>query len=153
MPSDLAQAWQKNNELNLFLLDAIPEGALEDRYADRTRTIAAQFAHIHGVRLAWLKAGDPEMVRGLIKFTRGTEPGREELRVALTASADAMTVHIERGEAAGRVRGWQGSPSTFLGYFLAHEAHHRGLIMVALRLSGHRPPQEVVYGLWDWQTK
>jgi uncharacterized damage-inducible protein DinB len=52
--------------------------------------------------------------------------------------------------ASGRVAGWRGPPATFLAYLVAHEAHHRGLAIVALRAAGHRLPTEVVYGLWDW---
>ncbi len=33
---------------------------------------------------------------------------------------------------------------------VAHEAHHRGLAMVAMRLAGRALSKELVYGQWDW---
>lgn len=48
------------------------------------------------------------------------------------------------------MKGWKGAPATFLAYVIAHEAHHRGLAMVAMRVAGHKLPKEVVYGQWDW---
>jgi hypothetical protein len=40
-----------------------------------------------------------------------------------------------------------------LTYFVAHEAHHRGQIVMAARALGHRLPPEVVNGLWQWTTR
>jgi len=56
-------------------------------------------------------------------------------------------------EAKGKVKKWNGFPATFLGCLIAHEAHHRGLAMVAMRISRHKLPQEVVYGQWQWGKK
>jgi uncharacterized damage-inducible protein DinB len=36
---------------------------------------------------------------------------------------------------------------------VAHEAHHRGQIVLAARALGHRLPPEVVNGLWQWTTR
>ncbi|MCH8287195.1 hypothetical protein IIB79_11840 [candidate division KSB1 bacterium] len=64
-----------------------------------------------------------------------------------------MAIFLEGAETKGKIKSWNGSPSTFLGYMIAHEANHRGLIMTALRISGHKPTQEVVYGQWGWGKK
>jgi hypothetical protein len=37
-----------------------------------------------------------------------------------------------------------------LGYFIAHEGHHRGQIVMLARQLGHRLPAEVTNGLWHW---
>jgi uncharacterized damage-inducible protein DinB len=40
-----------------------------------------------------------------------------------------------------------------LTYFVAHEAHHRGQIVMAARALGARLPDEVTEGLWQWTRR
>ncbi|PYP32097.1 MAG: hypothetical protein DMD49_06790, partial [Gemmatimonadetes bacterium] len=39
-----------------------------------------------------------------------------------------------------------------LTYFVAHEAHHRGQIVMVARQTGHRLPRATTNGLWQWKT-
>lgn len=153
MLSQLVEAWQMSNEANLYLLDNISDEYLEDSYSARTRTVAAQFAHIHSVRLRWLNHAAPNLVGEVKSFPKGSRPAKKELKEALQASEKIVAQFLQKCEAAGKVNSWNGSPVTFLSYLIAHEAHHRGLAMVALRISGHKLPPEVVYGQWQWGKK
>ena len=148
--SDLVQTWKMSSEANLFLLDAIDEDYLGDRYASRVRTVAAQFAHMHNVRCRWLSASAPDLAAEVAVFPRGAELTKSDLIDALNKSSVVVEKFLEECEASGNVPSWKGPPASFLGYLIAHEAHHRGLAMAALRVSGHKMPEEVVYGLWDW---
>lgn len=150
MVSGLVEAWRMSNEVDLYLLEKIPRAHLGDRYAARTRDVAAQFAHIHDVRVRWLSHAAPELVGDAERLPKEPRPTKAALKRALKASARAVERLLVESEASGRVKRWNGSPATLLGYLIAHEAHHRGLAMVALRLSGHKLPQEVVYGQWQW---
>ena len=150
MPSDLVEAWEMSNEANLYVLKSIPAAALGDSYSPRTRTVAAQFAHMHNVRLRWLTHAAPDIVGRVKPFPKGSEPTKTELKRALTESGKIVGRFLEESEAAGKVKRWKGSPPTFLSYLVAHEAHHRGLAMVAMRMSGRKLPQELVYGQWQW---
>ncbi len=153
MPSDLAVAWRLNHESNTLLFKAIPAAGLACRYSPRTRTVAAQFAHVHNVRVYHLEKRAGDLAAGLAAFARGAEPSRRELSVALGASYKAMAKFLDQVAEAGRVKSWNGPPATFLGYLCAHEAHHRGLILVSLRIGGVKLPKEVAYNLWYWSRK
>jgi len=41
----------------------------------------------------------------------------------------------------------------FLSYFVAHEGHHRGQIVLLARQMGHRLPTEITGGLWHWSRR
>ena len=41
--------------------------------------------------------------------------------------------------------------ATILTYFIAHEAHHRGQIVMVARQTGHRLPGTVTGALWQWK--
>ena len=150
MASDLVRAFRKSCQITQMLLDATPAAHLGDQYSPRTRTVAAQIAHIHYVRVRNLDLrGGPDLKGELTAFAKGAQPKKGELRKALKASARAMEKLIEAAESAGKVRGWKGTLASYIGYHVAHEAHHRALAIVCMRLAGHKVPQESVYGLWD----
>ncbi len=150
MNSQLVEAWHMSNEANLYLLAQTAEEYLADRYAGRTRSVAAQFAHIHNVRMRWLGVMSRKSPKDVASFAKGAQPSSSELREALQASAELIAEMLGQAEAEGKVSNWKGSPASFLAYLVAHEAHHRALAMVAMRIAGHKPSQEVVYGQWDW---
>jgi uncharacterized damage-inducible protein DinB len=150
MASQLVEAWTMSNEANFYLLKQIPPEYLKDSYSPRTRTVAAQFAHMHNVRLRWLKHASPKLVGEVQAFPRGSQPTKKQLRDALRASEKIVARFLEDSEITGKVKSWKGSPATFLSYLVAHEAHHRGLAMVAMRMSGRKLSQETVYGQWQW---
>ncbi|MFQ5654060.1 MAG: DinB family protein [Planctomycetota bacterium] len=153
--STLAATWRTSNEVTLALLAAIPREALADRYSERTRTVAAQFAHIHYLRVRNLKQRGPAFLGELHDFPRGAQPGKGELQSALEASGSAIAELLKHCEATGSVKSWGGNPpATYLSYLVAHEAHHRALAIVSLRLSGHKLPQSALIGLWSsWGRK
>lgn len=82
-----------------------------------------------------------------------------ELLKALVRSNDSMVALIKLGVArGGAVPGaaWQNFPTDlvhFLSYFVAHEAHHRGQLVMLARQLGHRLPAEVTQGLWQWKKR
>ncbi len=153
MPSPLVEAWAMSNEANLYLLKQIPPACLKDTYAPPTRNVAQQFAHMHGVRVRWMQHAAPDLVGGLKTFPRGSAPTRKQLSDALRASEKMIARYLERCEETGRVNQWKGSPTTYLSYLVAHEAHHRGLAMVAMRMNGRKLPKATVYGQWQWGKK
>lgn len=51
----IIETWEINNKLNLYLLSSIDEVNLSFIALSKGRTIAEQFAHLHNLRLMWLK--------------------------------------------------------------------------------------------------
>jgi uncharacterized damage-inducible protein DinB len=145
----LTETWYINHRINIYLLDSIDEAALNDQLSSKGRNVGEQFAHMHNVRLMWLKVSAPDKMEGLEKIEKGNiaKPG---LMNALEASAKAIGELLEKGGAEGKIKGFKPHPTAFLGYMLAHEAHHRSQIIIALKQSGHRVDQKVAYGIWEW---
>lgn len=153
MASDLQQAWRVNCEMNHRLFDAVDGDGLQARYSAKTRTVLAQFAHIHSVRVYHLKGRGQEFLGDLQGFPRGAEPTRTEVKRALRSSDKAIGALLDHCHREGKVRSWGGNPASYLGYFISHESHHRALAIVALRIAGAKAPKEVLDGLWNWRKK
>ncbi|MFC1573345.1 hypothetical protein ACFL6M_07080 [Candidatus Eisenbacteria bacterium] len=89
----------------------------------------------------------------LRNIPKGAQPTKARLVTALKASEAAIARFLEEIERAQTVKGWNGPPAGFLGYLIAHEAHHRALAVLSLRLSGKKPARDVIYSVWNWGKK
>jgi uncharacterized damage-inducible protein DinB len=148
--SPLVESWRMSNDVNLYLLELLDASQLRAAYGTRTRDVGAQLAHVHGVRLRWLEASAPALAKELTKLDKDAPPTKAQLRKALRASAAAVATFLEQCEAKGQVPNWKGSVASFLGYLIAHEAHHRALAVVALRIAGKKLDEQAIYGMWEW---
>jgi len=41
----------------------------------------------------------------------------------------------------------------FLSYFISHESHHRGQIIMLIRQLNNQLPNEVTTGVWQWKKR
>jgi uncharacterized damage-inducible protein DinB len=154
LESQLIDTWNINNRINLYLLEAIPPGALNDVSASKGRTVAQQVAHIHNVRLMWLKASAPELLEGLERIEKETVADKKLLARGLKESGKAMETLLKKSlENEGRVKGFKPHVTAFLGYVIAHESHHRGQIALSLKQSGHILDKKVAFGIWEWGVR
>ncbi len=149
----LVDTWTIHNRINLYLLDAIDPAALSGVSASKGRSVAAQFAHIHNVRLMWLKSAQPALLDGLEKVETKPQPDKDQLRSALEASGMTMATVIRDGLTSGRIKGFKPHPTAFLGYLIAHESYHRGEIGIVLTQCGHPLDDKTSYGLWEWGVR
>jgi uncharacterized damage-inducible protein DinB len=152
MKEQILEAWHISNRVNLMLIDHISTDGMKSTLSTRGgRDVAKQFAHLHNVRLMWLEVSAKDLTKGLQKFSNDDNPSKAELKKHLNASADAIAAWLARGaDNGGQVKGFKRGVVPALGYFLAHEGHHRGSILLTLKQSGHKVDQKVQYGIWEW---
>lgn len=153
MQDQLIETWHIHNRINLYLLAAIQPEALQDCPTKKGRNVGDQFAHLHNVRLLWLSQAAPDLLSAMEKMEKGTNLSVEELIVALTESGAAIAKLLQRGVETGRIKGFKPSVAAFLGYIIAHESHHRGQIMLTLKLAGHMVDKKTQFGMWEWGVR
>ena len=111
------------------------------------RTVAAIVAHIHNVRVMWLKMAKGKIPAQLDRLTV-TVP---QARKALSESHAALEGLIEASlKSDGRIRGFKPDAAAFIGYLMAHDAHHRGQISQLARQVGFPISQSAMFGMWEW---
>lgn len=154
-PEELLEAWRTNHRINRMLLDAISDAGLRCTLSTRGgRDVARQLAHLHDVRVWHLQKRARDLAEGLDTFASKVSPERSELEAALDASADAVgTFLVDVLGGVPKRRGFRKGIFTTLSYFVAHEAHHRGSILLTLKQRGHMPPREVTMGIWGWDQR
>ncbi|HUJ95627.1 MAG TPA: DinB family protein [Terriglobales bacterium] len=149
----LLEAFRTNDRINQYLLENLPAEAWRAEPPDgKGRTVAAMVAHMHNVRVMWLKASAkgskiPEQVDR-------TKVTPAQAAKALEQSEKALSAVLKGAlESDGRVKGFRPDVAGFFGYLIAHDAHHRGQIWMLARQVGHPLPQKAMFGMWEWGTR
>ena len=151
-PNQMIETWEIHNRINLYLLDAIKEEQLTDIAASKGRNVGEQFAHIHNVRLMWLKVADPDLFTEQLKIEKDAIT-KKILKDELSKSAIAISQLLKKGLEQGKIKNFKPHPFAFLGYLISHESHHRGQIMLTLKQAGHPVDKKIQFGLWEWGTR
>jgi uncharacterized damage-inducible protein DinB len=153
LQESLLTAFDTNDRINQYLIENLPAEAWRaEPPGGKGRTIAAIVAHMHNVRLMWLKAAAkgskiPEQLDRTSVTPEEAANGLEQSRAALSA---VLKTALERD---GRVKGFRPDVSGFFGYLIAHDAHHRGQICMLARQVGHPLQQKAMFGMWEWGTR
>ena len=169
MPSPLSlrdsilDAWKTNNRVTVFLVEHLP-GDIWDALlpgASR-RTIRMIAGHLHNARCMWLKTLGKEHGIAVPRSVDRYKVTPEDLVSALARSSTGILSLLKFGcDQGGSIAAtpsyiWRNLPldvGHVLGYFIAHEAHHRGQIVMLARQMGHRLQPEVTAGLWQWSKR
>lgn len=159
----LLDAWRTSNRVTVFLVEHLPPTLWEVKVPEAPRRSVRMIAgHIHNARCMWIKtlgkAHGLEVPRAVNRYK--VEP--RELITALSLSScgitSLLTLGFDRGGTIpiSAAYTWRNLPldvGHVLTYFVAHEAHHRGQIVMLARQLGHRLPVEITGGLWHFSKR
>ncbi len=162
-PTVLA-AWRTSSLVTARFVEQLPTGLWDASVPGVVprRTLRTIAAHLHNARSRWIRTLGLEhgiAVPPLVDLRKVT---RRDLLRALKQSSRGITELLELGIASGgeipasKLYVWRNLPldvGHVLAYFVAHEGHHRGQIVLVARQLGHRLPGEVTNGLWQWTAR
>jgi uncharacterized damage-inducible protein DinB len=149
----ILNAFDINDRINHYVIDNLPADAWRaEPPAGKGRDVASIVAHMHNVRVMWLKAAakGSQIPEQLDRHT--VTPA--QAKKGLQQSRDALKAVLKTAlEADGRVKGFKPDVAAFFGYLIAHDSHHRGQIAMLARQVGHPLPQKAMFGMWEWGSR
>jgi uncharacterized damage-inducible protein DinB len=156
-------AWRTTSRVNEFLVESLSDELWAARVpGEPRRTVRSIAAHLHNSRCRWIKTLGQEHgipVPPFVDLYRVTPP---RLVTALRRSSRGIEAILALGlNADGQVPPskayvWRNLPldvGHVLAYFVAHEAHHRGQLLMLARQLGYRLPRAITDGLWQWTVR
>jgi uncharacterized damage-inducible protein DinB len=159
----LLDSWRTNSRVTSYLVESLPAPLWDAAVPGAPRRTVRMIAgHLHNARCMWLKTlGQPHGLAVPSSVDRRTVT-RRELLAALKRSSHGIEELLGLGIAEGgrvppsKAYVWRNLPLDvphILTYFVAHEGHHRGQIVMVARQVGHRLPASITGGLWQWNQR
>ncbi len=148
----ILETWFINHRTNLKVLDNLTEEALTLSTSKRGGgSVGHQLAHMYNVRFWKLEKINQELVKELTTVKAEDSKTIAMLKDCHTVSAGLIAEVLQKGiEDRGNIKGNKRGLVPLLGYFIHHEAHHRGNILLTLKLCGYKLTDELKYGIWEW---
>jgi len=153
-----ATMFAANDRMNQLLIEHLDDAVWTARPPGKVRTIAAIFTHMHNVRCKWVRLSAPHL--GVLAQLNRARCTREQACAALAESAarcvEMLTEALDGSERVKTFSRDALAPSwpagvEMLCYMLAHEAHHRGQVIMLAHQLGLRLPYKASDGIWNWE--
>jgi uncharacterized damage-inducible protein DinB len=150
--NQIIETWRIHNRILLFMIKSIPDEAMKATLSTRGgRDVARQLAHLHMVRVWRLEPFSKKLKTDLVKFGKGESPEKKKLLKAFEQSGSMMEQYLHYWiEKGGAVTNFKRGVVPMLGYFISHEAHHRGSILLTMKQCGFTLPAALKWGIWEW---
>jgi uncharacterized damage-inducible protein DinB len=159
----ILDAWKTNNRVTVYLVEHLPAELWEAQMPGAPRrTIRMIAGHIHNARCSWIKTLGKEHGLSVPRSVDRHKVNPKDLTVALHRSGAGILSLLKFGcDQGGTIPAssayvWRNLPldvGHVVSYFVAHEGHHRGQIVMLARQLGLRLPTEVTDGLWQWSKR
>ena len=148
-----------NDRMNQLLIEHLDPAAWTAKPPGKARTIAAIFTHMHNVRTKWIRLTAPHLgIPAQLNRARCT-PQQARTGLAESAARCGEMLAEALGGSMGKVKMFRRdalAPAWPVGmemvfYMLAHEAHHRGQVILLAGQLGFPLPYKASDGIWNWE--
>ena len=159
----ILDTWRTSNRVTVFLVEHLPPELWATAIPGAPRRTVRMIAgHMHNARCCgsrlWARNWESRCPAASTDGGSGAGNWYRPCSGAVGASSGSSPSAVSRGGTVPRASTyiWRNLPldvGHVLAYFVAHEAHHRGQIVLVARALGHRLPAAVTDGLWQWTKR
>lgn len=143
------EAWQVNDRVNNILLDHLEPEMLQAPTPGGGWSVLQQLAHMAEAKKFWDALLNEEQVGTLPSLFEGVNAETNLVQLKdVFRQTSKVTLELAKGTTdLGNFP--YASVDSYLIHLIAHDAHHRGQILLALKTAGYLLPDEgVFWGPW-----
>jgi uncharacterized damage-inducible protein DinB len=149
----LLDSWDRNNNILINLLRAVPAGGLKARAMEGSPSVSEVFTHIHHERMVSVFENAPEFAGNVPEEEWAVELDPDRIAQMLNDSAKRVRDAVKSRVETGRDLDLDfDHPILLIQLLIFHEGYHHGQIKLALKAAG-RPVTDdeagpVTWGVW-----